>query len=134
VSETETVFFNQGGTTITSSRIVLHGTTYATRNVSSVRAASVPVKMAGPLFAIFLGLFLWGVGRDLQSTSSLVGIGFLAVGVFVLWQRFGQYALMLTTNAGEVRAVVAKDKASIQGLANSIAQARTLAVLPNALR
>ena len=122
----EELLLNNYNTLVTPSRVVIRGTTYATRNISSVRAAGVPMKLGGPLLLVLIGLVvaLMGDFKDgAPSAGIIVGVGLFAAGVYSLYQRAGVTAVYVTTNAGEVRALESKDQKAMREIADAIALA-----------
>lgn len=67
----ERVFFQDSNVTITQSRYIANGTTYAMRNISSVDVFKVPLKYTAETILIILGVGL----------LPLFGLGL----IFIIW-------------------------------------------------
>jgi hypothetical protein len=110
--------------TVTTNRIVLAGTTYATRNVSSVRSKPLPRRRIGPLFAILFAM-IWLVfavpARSQVNVALAITLG--AWGVYWLFIAKTQHAVMLVTNAGETQALTSPDAQAIATITDAIARA-----------
>jgi hypothetical protein len=94
----ETIFFQHGNVTVTNSRFIVPGQTYAMRNVTSIKhTEKAPSRALGVIIAI-AGLLL------LFAKVWVFGLVLIALGVFLAWNAKGEYDVLLHTSSGEVRA------------------------------
>lgn len=111
----ERVFFQDSNVTITQSRYIANGTTYAMRNISSVDVFKVPLKYTAETILIILGVGL----------LPLFGLGL----IFIIWaiimsnKKKPNYAVRITTNAGETNSFISPEKEYIQKIVNAINEA-----------
>ena len=130
----EHVLFQDRDVVVTTSRVRVGGTTYALRNITSVRVARTDsawgarVAMTLVLFLAWiivnwLGAFALGFGSPM---SLLITYAALAYGVWWVWNRMRvsiTYHCSLATSGEEVQALSSKDQAFIQGVVNAINEA-----------
>lgn len=130
----EHVLFQDRDVVVTTSRVRVGGTTYALRNITSVRVARTDsawgarVAMTLVLFLAWiivnwLGAFALGFASPM---SLLITFAALAYGVWWVWNRMRvsiTYHCSLATSGEEVQALSSKDQAFIQGVVNAINEA-----------
>lgn len=130
----EHVLFQDGDVVVTTSRVRVGGTTYALRNITSVRVARTDsawgarVAMTLVLFLAWiivnwLGAFALGFG---SAMSLLITYAAFAYGVWWVWNRMRvsiTYHCSLATSGEEVQALSSKDQAFIEGVVNAINEA-----------
>lgn len=130
----EHVLFQDGDVVVTTSRVRVGGTTYALRNITSVRVARTDsawgarVAMTLVLFLAWiivnwLGAFALGFGSPM---SLLITYAAFACGVWWVWNRMRvsiTYHCSLATSGEEVQALSSKDQAFIEGVVNAINEA-----------
>ncbi len=130
---TETEIFRAGSDIVTTQRALLSGTTYAVRQINSVRMETVPPNRRLPLILLAIGgvALLWGVmlanDVSLFANSTLVAFGVgaacIAAGVW-LWRRAkATHYVLLSTSSGEVKSVYSTDEALIQRYVGAISEA-----------
>lgn len=133
MSTTETEIFRYGADVVTTQRAVLTGTTYAVRQINSVRMETVPAnRRAALLFLAFGGVaLLWGVllAKDVSLfdtsalTGLLIGAALAALGIW-LWKRARPtHYVLLSTSSGEVKSVYSHDAALIQRYVSAVSDA-----------
>jgi len=111
----ETTYFSAGTTLVTSSRIEIGGQTFAVRNVGSVKV----VGGGRP----WLGAFVALVGIGMAPSNLGWGLAVLAVGAYLMWQKYSTRALVLVTGGGETTAMQSTNGKAVEALRSSIAQA-----------
>lgn len=113
----EAQFINEGEAVVTSTRVVLAGKTFATRNIGSVsQHKAVPSKFwPGVLIAVGLLCILGG--------GVPVGIVLIVVGAGLIWLRRPTYELRLIAGGGEVLALSSSDGAFVQRVHDAIVSA-----------
>jgi hypothetical protein len=129
----ERVFYSDPAITVTRSRIVYRGETFALANVSSVGNLRIDPDgsrylwaiIGGVLFALVGCLFLAG-GADGQACGAVVilgGLGLLAGGIYATCRLQTAYAMNVVTNAGERRISPHPDKRYIDKLVAAVNEA-----------
>jgi len=132
-NSTEQEIFTDKNVRVTNARIIIGGTTYALRNITSVKVASTPPKKGGAnkLFFFsalgFIGGLVWFfVGGD-PRTPSLILIAASAIFAVlsILWSRSlkTMYHLMVTSSSQEVDALSSFDKDYISIIVEKINEA-----------
>lgn len=128
----ERSFLNDGGVYVSNTRIIIHGTTYATANVTSVRKQIVPANRGCALIlAIFSAL---GVVSILPVALARNDVGeawmsfffcaiLLIVGIAWFRSQKPSYHLMLATAGGERQGLTSKDEAVVDRVTAAIADA-----------
>jgi Family of unknown function (DUF6232) len=102
-TETEKTFLSTNGVTVTNTRVIVPGRTYAMAGITSVRSTVIPAKRGWAIATAIFGL-LFLIGRAYGP-----GIFFLAVGIIWAISLKDKYAVSLSSASGEVHAVVSKD-------------------------
>jgi hypothetical protein len=117
IAETEKTFLSLTGVTVTNSRIMVPGHTYAMAGITSVNYAVVPPKRGWPIFTAVVGAILL-IAQVFAPGTILLIIG-------VLWAVLlkTQYALALISASGEVRAVVSPDSAYVTRIVEAVNEA-----------
>jgi hypothetical protein len=118
--------YSDNNVSVSTSRIAVGGTTYALRNISSVKMATTPAKTGCAIALIIVGI-IWAIAIIGSKGGALgaiiLGGGCIAVGVFWLRAARADYHVAITSNAGEVRALTSKDRTYIQKIVDSINEA-----------
>jgi len=116
---TEQTFLNEGGVTVTNSRFVVPGQTYAMSGVTSVMAATHNPSRKGPIILIALGLIGLFVGKD-----AIVGaLLFLAGGIAWWVLKKTTYVVRLHSSSGEAEALTSKDSTFISRVVTALNEA-----------
>jgi hypothetical protein len=115
---------------ITSSRVIIWGTTYALRNITSVRMTLTPPQVAGAIFLLFCGLvtLLFAYLSFDETKLAQVGTYVIAcalIGGSILWMAKvkSTYHINLASTAGEIHALTSKNKAYIERVVLSVNEA-----------
>lgn len=127
----EITVFEDSSATITSRRIVVGGTTYALRNITSVKMGTTePSGCGSGCLMFFGGLGVCGAIYDLISKGAWMGMSvflvFLAAAVGgVMWQRTlkTSYSLILVSSSGETHALSSPDKDYVEKVVAHISDA-----------
>lgn len=119
----EKVYYSDGAITITSTRAVLGGKTYAMANVTSVSLAENQ-EGAG------CGCALLGVGALFAlgglSSADTAGIGVLGIVIVVvgfLWMNSSTYVVRIGSASGEANALQHRSREYIQAIVDAVNQA-----------
>jgi hypothetical protein len=114
-NQNETKFYQDGFVTVTQSRFVTQSKTYAMRNISSVHVFEIIKSKTKALLMIIFGiLFLFS--KDIFW----VGFIIIALGIWWLISIKNEYAVRISTNAGEANSIVSKNKDYIQKIVNAL--------------
>jgi len=112
----EQIILQEPGVTISSSRILIDGKTFATRNIGSVALTQGGIGY-GP---IFLGAI--GVGFGVNG-SALWAVLWLGAAVFLGWQNVSRRTLTIVAGGGETTALETRDKARASRIHDAVANA-----------
>ena len=116
----ETAFLEANGLTVTNSRFVVNGQTYAMSNVTSVKQGVTPASKVGPIIMIIVGIMFMTGG---EAGPLLIGLAFIAGGIAWWIKAKPTYSVMLSTSAGEAQALASKDRAYIESVISALNQA-----------
>ncbi|MBI4719070.1 MAG: hypothetical protein HY763_14795 [Planctomycetes bacterium] len=105
----EQIIFEQGGTKVTSARVVIGPQTYALGGITSVQAREIPPSRKGPIILMIVGFPFFFIGT--------------IIGIIWLIRQKTTYAVLLVSAAGEQEALTSKDKALIAQIVNAINEA-----------
>jgi len=114
-NQNETKFYQDSSVTVTQSRFVTQSKTYAMRNISSVHVFEIiKSKTKAVLMIIFGLLFLF--------SKDIFWIGFIiiALGIWWLISIKNEYAVRISTNAGEANSIISENKDYIQKIVNAL--------------
>ena len=116
--------------TVTTTRVIIRDTTYALRNIASVRMAFTPPKTGCAIILLIFGIFALIVAFAGFSQNVASGLGYfifaaVIIGGAILWLRSlkADYHVAITSSSGEAKALTSKDKAYIERIVNSINEA-----------
>jgi ABC-type siderophore export system fused ATPase/permease subunit len=116
--QNETTFYKDSFVTVTQSRFVTHSKTYAMRNISSVHVFEIIRSKSKALIMTILG-FLFLFSKDIFW----VGIIIVVLGIWWLFTIKNEYAVRISTNAGEANSIVSKNRDYIQKIVNALNEA-----------
>lgn len=114
----EEILFSAPEIQVSSSRIIFHGVTYASANITSVSKRVVPIKAGCAILLIALGcLTLLGALATTRENSAgevtiilLFGGGLLAAGIFWYRSLRPKYVVVLVSASGEKEALTSEDE------------------------
>jgi hypothetical protein len=107
-------FFEDGGITVTKTRFVVEGQTFALAGITSVRGAEIAPSRAGPIALLIVGVLLLVV---------YVGILMVIGAVVWLFLQKPTFAVVLTAAGGEVKAYNSSDRRFIGRVIEALTQA-----------
>ena len=118
--EQEEVLYTDPSVSISTSRIVVSGTSYGLRNITSLRMISTRPKLAYGIALIVAGI-IWAVGI-IGSIGGFVGAiilggGTVAIGV---WLLRPMYHLIVVSSSGEAQVLSSPDPAYITKVVEAI--------------
>ena len=127
----ERSFLNDSGVYVSNTRVVIHGTTYATANITSVRKHITPANNGCAIVLVILGalgaisglaIALGGNGDDRWSTFVVCTV-FLIIGIGWFKSLHPTYNVMLATAAGERQGLTSKDEGFVDRVTGAIGDA-----------
>jgi hypothetical protein len=124
----EEIIYSDSEVSVTTTRVIILGTTYALRNITSVKMAMTPVKQGCAIALLILGIImLLGAFGGLSSKDVggailglLIAAGIVAGSVFWLRSLKPDYHVTIASSAGEAHALTSKDKNYISKIVESI--------------
>lgn len=135
----ENVYFDSDGIEVTSHRLVIHDTTYALKNVVSVRMKQLPRNnqtaltmigfgVVGLLGAIALGVQFSAMANVSAGVSAFFVILLLsgiciAVGYYLNSKALPEYALILDTASGKQRVLISRKAQRIKSVVAALNEA-----------
>jgi hypothetical protein len=118
--KSEKVFYESTHVSVTQSRYIAHGKTYAIRNISSVSLHRIGASHAWQIIVLIIGMSLF-ISRE--PVGICIGVGIAAGAIFWMAKTKDDYAVRISTNSGEVNSIVGKDKDYIQRIVNALNEA-----------
>ena len=112
----ERVILNDGGVVITATRAVFGSTTYAIRNLTSVRSSAKKDPAVAALVALAIGALA-------VFANPFFGVPILAIGAWALWKRKTTYSVVLATSGGETSALDSQDADEVQRVVAALNEA-----------
>ena len=117
----EEVILKGAGVMVSNSRVILGGTTYSLRNITSVRTSKSRPSYAGPTVLVLLAAVCLFSAMGGDSTGALIfGIVALILGVIWATQLKPIGNLIISSASGEVKALTSKDLTYVQKIARAI--------------
>jgi hypothetical protein len=116
-AEVEKTFLSTQAATVTNTRIIVPGKTYAMAGITSVRSETVSAKRGWAICTALIGLCL------LAAREPGWGIILLIVGVLWAFALKDSYAVAVNSASGEIHAVVSKDQKYISKIVQAVNQA-----------
>jgi hypothetical protein len=127
----ERSFLNDDGVYVSNTRVVIHGTTYATANITSVRKHIVPPNRGCALVLAIVGALgvIGGLPLALAESGDGRWTAFVMCTILliiaIVWFRslHPTYHVMLATAAGERQGLTSKDEGVVNRVTTAIADA-----------
>jgi Family of unknown function (DUF6232) len=127
----EQTFLSESGVYISNTRVVIHGTTYSTANITSVRtgytAASTGCATVLIIFGVLAVLGGLGIafGADSEAAAMPLVFGLVIVVVGIAWfkSQVPLYHVILATAAGERPGLSSRDGALVSRVTAAVADA-----------
>ena len=119
----EETIYSDNDVSVSTSRIVVRGTTYALRNISSVRMTTTPARRGCAIVLIIAGaiLFFAIVGAK-NGVAPAIILGGLTITAGVFWFRAAKddYHVTIASNSGEVHAHTSKNQGYIRKIVDAV--------------
>jgi len=126
----EAVFYDAYGVTITNARCILPEQTYVLGAITSVRVDETPAPKSAAFLAAWLGAAMVAFGLLFGFNGNTGGFAAALVGAILVWGGVRDYRaarawhhVLITTAAGERRALSSRDPEAIQDVAGAINRA-----------
>jgi RNA polymerase subunit RPABC4/transcription elongation factor Spt4 len=116
-TETEKTFLSTQGATVTNTRIIVPGKTYAMAGITSVRSTVIGAKRGLPILIALAGIFLFFVQQPVWGLVFLVG------GIAWAFALKDTHAVAINSASGEIQAVVSKDEEYISSIVQAVNEA-----------
>lgn len=115
----EQTFLNESGDTVTNSRFIVPGETFAMSGVTSVKTREHKPSRIGPIIFILMGLISFAMGKDMIIGAFM----FLSIGIAWWILHKPKYIVVLTTASREAPAFSNKNKDFIIRIEDSLNEA-----------
>lgn len=117
----EKIFYQNNDVTVTQSRFVSGGTTYAIRNILFVRKRIIGKDIVTPIFYIIAGIIFLVFSLDLFFQIA----GGICVIIGILWLFFGKqkFSVRIHFNREKVDSFISKDDELVTKIVNEISNA-----------
>ncbi|HWU66565.1 MAG TPA: DUF6232 family protein [Methylophilus sp.] len=112
----ETNFFSQDNVSVSNSRFIVNGQTYAMSNVTSVKSGVTPPNRGAAILLILVGLLCF-LG---SGTAYIIGFGLIFAGAIAWSNAKAQYSVILNTSAGENQALTSEDSLYIEKVIHAL--------------
>lgn len=115
----EKIFFNQGNVSVSNSRFIVDGQTYAMNNVTSVKSGVTPPDRGAAVVIAIIGMACF-FGSGWVFVAGLVA---LAMSVLVWIESKTKYSVILNTSSGENQALVSEEESYIANVISALNEA-----------
>lgn len=112
----EKVFHRDSNVTVTQSRFIANGRTYAMRNISSVTISEIERSKKLPMAILIVGCLMAIFNENVRILGVIVAVGSF---VWMVMMK-NDYAVRISTNAGETNSLTSRHKDYIQKVVNSL--------------
>jgi hypothetical protein len=113
---TEQVFLNERDVSVSNSRMMYKGQTYAMSGITSVKSYEKKPSRVGPIILIVIGVLMLTAGKSLIFGALI----FLAGGIAWWVLKKTDYSVLLTSASGETKAYTSKDKDFVIKIVNAV--------------
>ncbi|QDE32378.1 DUF6232 family protein [Shewanella polaris] len=112
----EKIFLNKGNVSVSNSRFIVDGQTYAISNVTSVKSGEIPGSYSGAIILMIIALCFFAGGVFMK----LLGTILLMFAIYVLTNIKSTYTVILNTSAGENKALSSQDKTHVESIVTAL--------------
>jgi len=126
----EEIIYADNAVAVTSTRVVIGGTTYALRNITSVKMAFSSPDFIGPVclllfgaFILFLTLIPWSPQNYKPVLGAVLGGGIIGLAILLMCSLKPRYHVGIASAAGEIHALTSKDQAYVERIVLSVNEA-----------
>jgi hypothetical protein len=127
----ERTFLSDGSIYVSNTKVVIHGTTYSTANITSVRKSVTPAKTGCASILVVIGALtvVGGVIGTIASHDNAEGIvmGAVMLVIGIVWFRSLKpaYHVMLASASGERQGLTSNDESLVSRVTSAIGDAIT---------
>ena len=115
----EQVFLDDRGVSVSNSRMMYEGQTYAMSGITSVKSYEKKPSRILPIILIIIGLIAMAAGKG----AIIVGLLFVAGGIVAWALMKPDYSVVLTSSSGETKAYTSKDKGFVLKIISAVNEA-----------
>lgn len=112
----EKSFFNQGNVSVSNSRFIVDGQTYAMNGVTSVKTGRKNPSRTGPIILGIVGLISMGGGIG----TIIVGLAMIGLAVYWWVNQKSELSVVLNSSSGEAQALSSKDSVYIDDVVEAL--------------
>lgn len=123
----EKIFFNEGGVTVSNSRFIVGGQTYAMSEITSIKSVKVDPSKTGPFILIFTSIAVANKARESNIHTLPIILLFylpLVIGLVWLFRLKPKYKIIWNISSGRVLAFARKDEEYIKNVVTALNDAR----------
>jgi hypothetical protein len=131
-NDPEVTYLENEDVTITNSRAIIKGKTFAMANITSISLGIIPADKSGAFatgcMGVFFGLIAFGIGYLLQFTGGMIFGGVILVGAIAIADASAKsqkdkYLVNVGSASGETQAPWAYDREYIQKIVDAMNEA-----------
>lgn len=113
----EKLFFNQNNVSVSNSRFIVDGQTYAMNGVTSVKTGKKEPARVGPIILALVGILILFGGE-----IGPIFIGLIMIGLAVFWwkKQKPELSVVLNSSSGEAQALKSQDADFINGVIEAL--------------
>jgi len=126
----EEVIYSDNAVIVTNMRVIIGGTTYALRNITSVKMLFTPSRLVKPILLLIVGLLILlaafvPLNENAPAPGGVYVIAGAMIGSAILWMCGAKtkYHVGLSSASGEVHALTSKNKVYIERVVLSVNEA-----------
>lgn len=120
----EPVIYQDQAVTVTKTRFIAWGKTYAMNQVVSVRSGFKAASNGGWVLLLLVGIVMLPLGiGEKQTALAIVGGLLLVLAIAGMRASKGTYSVVLTTSSGEVQAISTKERAYVDKVVAALNEA-----------
>jgi len=120
----EKIIYQEHGILVSTTRVVIDGTTYPTANITSVTMRKDVPDQGCAILAILVGFLCAYIGKAQPMEVLLIfGCILLVIGVIWMTSQKPTFSIVFSASSGEIKAMVSNDQALIQEIVEAINQA-----------
>lgn len=117
----EKVYLKQGDVTVTNTRVVISGKTYAMTNITSVTMGKQSASILPPFIAITVGVIIAAIVGG--TIGNLIAVASIIGGIVLFITRKPNYVVRIGSASGEADALESQDQDNVQKIVNAVNEA-----------
>lgn len=121
----EEIIYSDPKASISTSRVVIDGKTYALRNITSVKMSVTPAKRGCAIVLLIFGLLMVVIclANKGAAGGAVVGAIILGIGVLAATSAKEQYHVSIASSSAESHALTSKDRSYIEKIVGAVNEA-----------